>query len=352
MPFDAEAGEALRLQWMARRTELEKALHEQFPGIENWNSRPQIAKLLVSRGWTPEKFTEKKKEPSIDDEALEELPAQFPEFTGLAEHFILGRRLGQLAKGDKAWLKHIGADVRIHGGIIHIGTPHSRAAHFTPNIAQVPNPKKGKPFATECRALFRTSNDWVFVSCDQAGLQDRGFSHYLAEFDGGAYAKAFLGGLDPHWAVVLALGLVPDGTLRDKTNKLHGALREGCKSWRYAFLFGMGKERAGLIIRNTIRAALAIDPPSMLMQKVFGTAAPKTGALKKTGATAIAKFIKATPGLKELRHALEKQGRRGWLPGLDGRRVPIRALYTALNYAVTRPKRSSASAGSLMSATS
>jgi hypothetical protein len=45
--------------------------------------------------------------------------------------------------------------------------------------------------------------------------------------------------------------------------------------------------------------------------------------------------VAATPGLKELRHALEKQGRRGWLPGLDGRRVPVRALYTALSYAVT-----------------
>jgi hypothetical protein len=120
-------------------------------------------------------------------------------------------------------------------------------------------------------------------------LQDRGFSHYLAEFDDGAYAKAFLSGLDPHWAVTRALELVPDAAQRDKANKLHGALREGCKSWRYAFLFGMGKERAGLIIRNTIRAALAIDPSSTLMQKVFGIATPKTGALKKTGATAIAK---------------------------------------------------------------
>jgi hypothetical protein len=106
MPFDVKAGEALRLQWIARRAELEKALHEQFPEVENWNSRPQIAKLLVLRGWTPEKFTEKKQEPSIDDETLEELPTQFPEFTGLAEHFILGRRLGQLASGNKAWLKH------------------------------------------------------------------------------------------------------------------------------------------------------------------------------------------------------------------------------------------------------
>ena len=154
---------------------------------------------------------------------------------GLAEHYILGRRLGQLATGKKAWLRHIGPDQRIHGGLVHIGTPHHRAKHLDPNLAQVPNPKKGKPFATECRSLFRTKNDWVFVTCDQAGLQDRAFAHYLAEFDGGAYARDFVAGMDTHWNSVLALGLVPAGTARDKESKFHTALREGAKSFAMAF---------------------------------------------------------------------------------------------------------------------
>ena len=41
------------------------------------------------------------------------------------------------------------------------------------------------------------------------------------------------------------------------------------------------------------------------------------------------------PGPTTLRNKLEAQvASHGWLPGLDGRRVPTRAQYTALNYAL------------------
>src|SRR5262249_37661872 len=153
--------------------------------------------------------------------------------------------------GAQAWCKNIGGDGRIHGRLIHIGTPHSRAKHLTPNLAQVPNPKKGKPFAAECRALFRAPPGWVFVTCDQAALPDRGYRHYLTEFDGGAYAKAFLGGADTHWKSATTLGLIPEGSERDKHNKAPSAIREGAKRFRYAFLYSCGAKRAGHIIADT-----------------------------------------------------------------------------------------------------
>ena len=109
---------------------------------------------------------------------------------------ILGRRLAQLTNGDKAWRSHVGADGRIHGGLIHIGTPHSRAKHLDPNLAQVPNPKKGKPFGDRMpRAVPRARRLGVRRRRPGA-LQDRGFAHYLHRFDGGAYAKTFLSGED------------------------------------------------------------------------------------------------------------------------------------------------------------
>jgi hypothetical protein len=154
MFFDAGAAERLRQQWTTRRAELGAQLLQQFPGT-NLNSRPQIGALLEARGWVPEKRTEKTKQPVVDDELLETMSTTYPEFAGLSEHYILGRRLGQLVNGKKAWSKSISANGRIHGGIIHIGTPHSRAKHLEPNLAQVPNPKRGKPFATECRSLFK-----------------------------------------------------------------------------------------------------------------------------------------------------------------------------------------------------
>jgi DNA polymerase I-like protein with 3'-5' exonuclease and polymerase domains len=336
VPFDVQAAEQRRRQWVARHAELGAQLAKQFPDT-NLNSRKQLGVLLEARGWIPEERTPKTQQPKITDEVLEAIPAMFPEFAGLAEYDILRRRLAQLSDGKEAWCKHVDANGRIHGGLVHIGTPHSRAKHLSPNLAQVPNPKRGKPFATECRSLFRTSNDWVFVCCDQAGLQDRAFAHYLAEFDGGAYAKAFLDGLDPHWKTATDLGLITTGTVLDKQNRIYVAIRENSKSFRYAFLFGAGQSRAGHIISNTVRAVHQIDTDNDLQKQFFGNATrPNEAALKRIGKQALDKFITGTPGLARLRAKLTNHAAHyGWLPGLDGRRVPARAQYTALNFQVT-----------------
>ena len=169
-------------------------------------------------------------------------------------------------------------------------------------------------------------------------MQDRGFAHYLAEFDGGAYAGTFADAeFDVHWTTARALGLVADGAARDKGNKAHAALREGAKSFRYAFLYGVGSKTAGRIISDSIRAATRIDGGLDLQRKIFGGAAhPSEAALARAGKQALGRFETATPGLRSLRGNLQAQvRRRGWLVGLDGRRVPVRADYTALNYAVT-----------------
>jgi hypothetical protein len=123
--------------------------------------------------------------------------------------------------------------------------------------------------------------------------------------------------------------------VRDKDNKLHAALREGSKSFRYGFLFGMGAQRAGTIVRNTIKAAEAADSTCGLMQRLFGAGSLDAAALTRVGTEALRKFVAATPGLGQLRQSLKVQARKGWIPGLDRRRVPVLAEYTALNYAVT-----------------
>jgi RecA-family ATPase/DNA polymerase I-like protein with 3'-5' exonuclease and polymerase domains len=335
-PFDREAAVELRDRWESRRAELLASIEKQLPGL-NPNSRIQIGRLLEERGWVPEKRTEKTGQPAIDDELLETIPEVYPEFAGLAEYDLLRRRCAQLDGGKKAWLANIAEDGRIHGGLVHIGTPHFRAKHLEPNLAAVPSAKKGGLYAKECRALFHAPEGWAFVTCDQANLQDRAFAHHIAAFDGGAYARAFLDGADQHWQSAIALGLVPSGTQRDKENDVHTALREGAKRFRYAFLFGAGNERAGRIIYDIARAARQLDPANGLQQHLFGgTAHPSLAALKRVGRNARDKFIAAHPGLGQLRTAVEKQVETcGWLAGLDGRRVPVGAQYKALNYAVT-----------------
>jgi DNA polymerase I-like protein with 3'-5' exonuclease and polymerase domains len=336
-PFDTDAAAQLRERWQERWAALEAQLYQQFPAVKNLNSRPQLAAMLEARGWKPERRTKKTKQPVINDEVLEALPQLSPEFTGLAEYFVLGRRLGQLANGKEAWLRHIKSDRRIHGGLIHIGTPHSRAKHLRPNVAQVPNPKKGAPFAAECRTLFRDSNGFVFVTCDQANLQDRGFAHYLAEYDGGAYAQTFADGIDQHWQTTIALGLIPEGTARVAKDKVHTVIREGAKRFRYAFLFGARAPRVGHIVADTVRAVATIAPGNPLIAQFWaGDAHPCEAVLKQTGERVLDRFMAASPGLRELRKSLTvKHNTRGWIAGLDGRRLPTEAAYKALNRIVT-----------------
>jgi DNA polymerase I len=337
VPFDAVAAEQLREQWETRRAVLETRLRKQFPAATNLNSRVQIAAMLEARGWQPERRTEKTRQPAINDELLESLPAIYPEFDGLAEHYILGRRLGQLANGAQAWIGNVHSDGRIHGGLIHIGTPHSRAKHLQPNMAQVPNHKKGASFAAECRSLFRHAGDWVFVTCDQSNLQDRGFAHYLAAHDGGAYARTFADGIDQHWRTAIALRLVPEEAVRDKDSKVHTAIREGAKTFRYAFLFGTGSLRAGQIMARIVRVVTAIAPGNSLSAQFWaGNSHRSEQALRQTGRRVLDRFIAATPGLRALRAKLSAEHRRrGWVEGLDGRRIPTDADYKALNRIVT-----------------
>jgi DNA polymerase I-like protein with 3'-5' exonuclease and polymerase domains len=334
--FDTAKAKRLCAKWTIRRAQLEAQLRQQFPKVENWNSRQQIADLLVSRGWEPEQYTEGGK-PKFDQEALETVAAIWPELEDLSEFFALGMLVSKIASGEKSLCNHVAAGGRIHAAPIHIGTPHSRAQYASPNLGGIPNPKKGARFGGECRTLFTAPEGWAIVACDQNGLQDRGLAHYLTPFDGGAYAKLFVDGDDTHWLTASNLDLIGKGTERDKENALHTALREGAKRFRYAFLYGAGPPRIGRIILDICRTAQAIDPGSDLRTKFFGTAeSPNKAALQQVGKHVLDRFMATTPGLKSLRETLRQQAAtRQWVLGLDGRRVPTGEEYKALNRIVT-----------------
>jgi DNA polymerase I len=328
--FATTAANQLGGRWEKRCVELAAALCAQFPELDGKVTRQRLVALLLKRGWVPEELTETGK-PSLKNDAMENLAAAYPEFAGAAEYFALGWLLGNMLRGERAWARCVKADGRIHAGLLHIGAPHSRASCLTPNLHGIPNPKKGAKFGVECRTLFHAPDGWVMVASDMANFQDRAFAHYLAEFDGGAYLKRYLSGEDMHWSTAGTLGLVGADVVRDKENAAHTALREGSKRFRYAFLFGAGAARLGHIILDTVRAVHNSDPE--LIQRFFGTSAPDKVAIKRVGARALEQFMASTPGLSRLRQSLAKQvDTPGWIAGLDGRRVPLLAQHTALNF--------------------
>ena len=252
---------------------------------------------------TPEECSDYKQyRLKIDDETFrfikedESAPEEVRSLASIMEEALLiGKRLGQLADGKNAWLKEVKADERIHGHVITNGTVSGRAAHASPNVAQVP--AVGSPYGKECRALFHAGG-WTQVGVDACGLELRCLAHYMSPYDGGQYAHTILNG-DIHTMNQQAAGL-PE--------------RNQAKTFIYAFLYGAGDAKIGRIIKGDAN----------------------------DGKTIKRKFLRATPAIKKLRDAVQNalvetdKGRiihwkRHYLRGLDGRLLHVRSPHSALN---------------------
>lgn len=295
----------------------------------NPGSRDHIIRCLTRLGWKPQAFTDSGK-PRLDDEILEELSERFPQGGKLVEFLLLDKRIGQLATGDKAWLKLVGPDGKMHGAINPMGTTHSRAAHFRPNMGQVPAGKS--PYGKECRALFTVPDTHVLVGADQQGLQLRALGHYLTPFDDGAYGRLVTTG-DPHWATALALGLV-EGP-RDPHNDRHEVIREaGSKRFIYAYVFGGMPNMLGSIVRDCCTILRAKGLGDDLFEKFFGEGQSNRDVGEPAKHNFDEKLFLGKLQNK-LAYILHHGQKRGSIPGLDGRWVPCRSERVALNYALS-----------------
>ena len=356
-PFNVRAAVDLQIKLVEERTAVERELIETFKGWEektpftpkvnnakrgyvkgvptfktkfipfNPNSRQHIARAMKELGWQPKDFTESG-QPVMDEEVIEQIAAEFPQAEGFTKYLLIDKRIGQLADGDNAWLKLVGDDERIHAQYNPMGAVTSRASHYRPNIAQVP--AGSSPYGHECRELFYAPEGWEMVGADMSGLEGRCFAHYLHKHDGGAYGEALLEG-DPHWAVVNAVGFI-DGR-RDKSNGLHTLLREqGAKRLFYAMLYGAGDEKAGRIILDACRAARKAFPDFGAYVHFFGEdETPSVKSLRSVGATAKRNVVQGIDGFEKLKTTISYYASKGYLPGLDNRRLPVRSDHAALN---------------------
>lgn len=254
----------------------------------NPSSRQMIGARLKKLGWDPQEFTPSG-QPKIDETILSKLP--YPEAKLLAEHFLVEKRIGQIAEGDQAWLKLARAG-RIHGSVNTNGAVTGRCTHSNPNVAQVP--RVGSPYGAECRALFGVRPGYSLVGADLAGLELRCLAHFMSWYDDGAYGQVVLHG-DVHTMNQEAAGL---------------PTRNDAKTFIYAFLYGAGDEKIGSIV-----SPLASAEEMARIGK----------RLKKN-------FLAKTPALKRLRETVKAQVEKNKsLKGLDGRLLHVRSAHAALN---------------------
>ena len=248
----------------------------------NPTSRDHISWILQTHyGWTPSSMTTSGKA-VIDETVLKDIG------TDIALAFLtlldLTKQLGMISEGVNAWQKLV-TKSRIHHHC-SVATSTFRCAHRKPNLSQVPANE-------DFRKLFTASPNMVMCGADLSGIELRVLSHYLAKFDGGRYAKILING-DIHQ------------TNADKI----GITRSQVKTVTYAFLYGAGDAKIGV---------------SYDKQLPEDKARAKGKEIRKA-------YIDAIPGLKELLEGVHKASEKGYVLGIDRRRIIVDSKHKSLNY--------------------
>lgn len=237
-------------------------------------SKKAVLLSCEKAGWRPTDFT-KKGNPRLSEENLATLPDSAPQILKkYTEWYMLDRRISVLNEWRTAE-EHYG-DSRIHGGVRTVAASTHRSIHSNPNTGNIASPKS--VYGKELRSLWAVPKGCKLLGTDAAGVQLRMLAHYINDPE---YTKGVLG--DPHTMHQNILGL-------DK--------RSTAKTWIYAWIFQAGHEKLGEIL----------------------------GGTAKDGQAAVELFMKRIPGLAKLREQAKQAAKKGYILGLDGRRITVTSV--------------------------
>mgnify|MGYP000116653598 CR=1 FL=1 len=247
----------------------------------NPGSRQQVVDRLMKRGWVPTEFTPTR-QPKLSDDILEKI--KIPEAASIVRYLLLEKRITQI----QSWVDAADENGVVHGYVNTNGAVTGRMTHSGPNMGQIP--ASYSPFGKECRRCWIPRHGMVLVGCDASGLELRMLAHYMNDAN---YTETVINGkkedgTDIHTVNMRAAGLVD---------------RDTAKTFIYAFLYGAGPAKIGLICGVSVEQAKSL----------------------------IATFLDKTPALKALKEKVSKLSKKGWLPGLDGRKLWVRSEHAALN---------------------
>ena len=248
---------------------------------------------LYSIGWVPDEWNVERingkfvnKSPKITESSLENLGN---DAMLVSEYYTVRSRKGIL----EGWIEEVkrSPDNRLHGRMWTIGTPTFRCRHEV--VANLPS--VDSVYGKEMRGLLISEAGTTIVGADSAGNQMRGLCHYIRNDE--------------------FTNEVINGDVHQRNADALGTSRKLAKPFLYAFLFGGGDGKLGLILTG------------------------KTDA--KTGRIAKEKFENSIPGLKELKDNLSSLFNKtsnifgkdkAFIRGIDGRMVFVSSQHQVLNY--------------------
>ena len=242
----------------------------------NLGSRKQIGEYLIDFGWKPERFTPTG-QPIVDEKTLSAI-THIHEAKLIADFLLLQKRIAQI----DSWIDAVQDDGRVHGFVIPNGAITGRMTHRNPNMAQVPS--VNNPYGKECRACWTVDEGNVLLGIDASGLELRMLAHYMNDEE---FTNEIING-DIH-------------TANQKLARLES--RDKAKTFIYALMYGAGDEKLGKVV----------------------------GGSTSDGKRARQYFFDNKPSFKSLRDRVQRASAKGYLKGLDGRKLYIRNAHSALN---------------------
>lgn len=243
----------------------------------NLGSRKQIGQRLQELGWKPQKFTPTGQ--AIVDETTLKKITHIKEAQLIADFLLYQKRLAQV----HSWIDAVNEeDGRVHGSVISTGAITGRMAHRNPNMAQVP--AVYSPYGKECRSCWTVPKGYKLVGIDASGLELRLLAHYMADEE---YVNEIING-DIHTANQQFAGLKS---------------RDEAKTFIYALIYGAGDEKIGSIIKGN----------------------------RADGKRLRERFLSGLPTLRTLKERVDRASEKGYLKGLDGRKILLRHKHAALN---------------------
>ncbi len=304
-------------------------------------------RLQALYGWKPKAFGKNGK-PTVDETTLEEIPeAVIPKEIRqlLLDFFVVNKTLGMLSGGSRSWLNLLTDEDRLHGRVDTAGAITGRATHSNPNLGQCPAVRKKKlvdssgknyevalrglegRYGYECRELFIADEGWELTGTDASSLELIDLGHYLVQYDEGAFRDRVCDpSRDPH----------------TEHADLTGLTRGNTKTATYLYIYGGSAYKLSLDISiepEEVLEFLNYKGMPMLLRalerrfdadfvaKLDDNQKAKIGKAR----TIILKFEGGITGIKDLKENVTKAAGRGWLKGMDGRRLVVRKAHAALN---------------------
>ena len=244
-------------------------------------SQNQVKEFLLTQGWVPDEMTPAGN-PRMTESSLGTISG--PAGKLLAKRFVLLHRRNTIENvkdpENKGWMSMVRPDGRIPAECNPCGTPTGRARHK--KIVNVP--RVTSDYGHLLRQCFGVPEGRTLLGYDSSGLELRCFAHYINSQE---YTRILLEE-DIHTFNQMKAGL---------------SSRNDAKTFIYALLYGAGDLKIGRII----------------------------GGNSTQGKELRYKFFQNLPELEILMKRIKHFAGRGYLRGLDDRKLMVRSEHSALN---------------------